>query len=101
MKPAVAPKASDLAKLKSFYVSIESRAISGDHVAREKVGQTMRDMLHTKYKSSTKSKKHRRKEIQAKQNDEIDDFLSLNCPDITERVKQLSLKSKTEGKRSL
>ena len=29
-------------------------------MAREKVGQTLRDMLHTKYKSSTKSKKYRR-----------------------------------------
>lgn len=57
----------------------------------------MRDMLSHKYKSSTKSKKNRRKEIQAKQNDEIDDFLAMNCPDITERVRQLSVTAQTEG----
>eukprot|EP00544_Gedaniella_sp_CCMP2646_P007575 CAMPEP_0202497352 /NCGR_PEP_ID=MMETSP1361-20130828/22595_1 /ASSEMBLY_ACC=CAM_ASM_000849 /TAXON_ID=210615 /ORGANISM="Staurosira complex sp., Strain CCMP2646" /LENGTH=267 /DNA_ID=CAMNT_0049128931 /DNA_START=95 /DNA_END=898 /DNA_ORIENTATION=+ len=32
----------------------------GDHLAREKVGQTLRDSLHTKYSSSTKAKKERR-----------------------------------------
>ncbi|CAB9507035.1 Nitrilase family, member 2 [Seminavis robusta] len=68
----------------------------GDHVAREKVGQTLRDMISHKYKSSTKSKKVRRKELQAKQNDDIDDFMRANCPDITERVKQLTLTAKTE-----
>jgi hypothetical protein len=70
----------------------------GDHFAREKVGQTMRDMLHAKYKSSNRSKKRRRKEIQAKQNEEIDDFLAMNCSDIRERVQQLTLTATTDGK---
>ena len=35
----------------------------GDAAAREKTGQCIRDALHTKYKSSTKSKKPRRKEL--------------------------------------
>lgn len=35
----------------------------GDAAAREKIGQCIRDALHTKYKSSTKSKKPRRKEL--------------------------------------
>ena len=34
----------------------------GDRAAREKVGQGLRDLLHTKYKSSTKAKKARRRE---------------------------------------
>lgn len=33
----------------------------GDALAREKIGQTLRDQLHSKYKSSTKAKKERRK----------------------------------------
>lgn len=42
----------------------------GDHLSREKVGQTIRDALHHKYKSSTKAKKKRREAEQdkAKQN---------------------------------
>jgi hypothetical protein len=35
----------------------------GDSVAREKIGQCMRDQLHSKYKSSTKAKQGRRKEL--------------------------------------
>jgi hypothetical protein len=35
----------------------------GDACAREKIGQTLRDALHQKYKSSTKAKKPRRKEL--------------------------------------
>jgi len=38
----------------------------GDHLAREKVGQTIRDALHLQYRSSTKAKKKRRQAEQAK-----------------------------------
>lgn len=38
----------------------------GDHLAREKVGQTIRDALHFQYRSSTKAKKKRRQVEQAK-----------------------------------
>lgn len=38
----------------------------GDHLAREKVGQTLRDSLHTKYSSSTKAKKQRRQAEKAR-----------------------------------
>jgi hypothetical protein len=38
----------------------------GDHLAREKVGQTLRDSLHTKYSSSTKAKKERRQAEKAR-----------------------------------
>lgn len=37
----------------------------GDQLAREKVGQSLRDFLHTKYRSSTQAKKERRKSQQA------------------------------------
>jgi hypothetical protein len=37
----------------------------GDSVAREKIGQCLRDALHESYKSSTKAKKNRRKELRA------------------------------------
>lgn len=37
----------------------------GNHLAREKVGQTIRDALHLQYKSSTKAKKKRREAEQA------------------------------------
>lgn len=33
----------------------------GDHLAREKVGQALREQLHSQYKSSAKSKRSRRK----------------------------------------
>jgi len=38
----------------------------GDNVVREKTGQALRDLLHDKYKSSTKQKKERRKAAIAK-----------------------------------
>lgn len=41
----------------------------GDSVAREKIGQCLRDQLHSKYKSSTKAKKVRRKELRAMKKD--------------------------------
>ncbi|CAB9516088.1 Nitrilase family, member 2 [Seminavis robusta] len=37
----------------------------GDAACREKIGQTLRDQLHHMYKSSTKAKKPRRKELKA------------------------------------
>ena len=43
----------------------------GDHLAREKVGQTIRDALHSNYRSSTKAKKKRRQAEQAKAEDSM------------------------------
>ena len=37
----------------------------GDHLAREKVGQTIRDALHSQYRSSSRAKKRRRQAEQA------------------------------------
>lgn len=39
----------------------------GDSIAREKVGGSFREMLHTQYKSSTKAKKRRRQEAEAQE----------------------------------
>ena len=50
----------------------------GDHIAREKVGQCLRDSLHTKYKSSTKAKKRRRKQMESKMVDDVDRFMESN-----------------------
>lgn len=44
----------------------------GDHIAREKIGQSLRDMLHTKYSSSTQAKKIRRHRRQASPFAQID-----------------------------
>ena len=54
--------------------------------AREKVGQSLRDLLHGKYKSSTKAKwRRRRVEI----NDEVDALVQSNMT-VNHRMKQLS-----------
>jgi hypothetical protein len=39
---------------------------AGDFLAREKISQTFRDLLHDRYKSSSRSKKRRREQDQAK-----------------------------------
>ena len=51
----------------------------GDSVAREKIGQCLRDQLHSKYKSSTKAKKEKRRELRAldKDDEEIEKSGSL------------------------
>lgn len=38
-----------------------------DHIAREKTGQSFRDLLHTQYRSSTKAKRRRQKERAGKE----------------------------------
>lgn len=60
-------------------------------VAREKVGQALRDMLHSKYRSSTKAKKLSRKVKQSMLDDEVDQIMNRGTnTDITERVKELT-----------
>jgi hypothetical protein len=63
----------------------------GDHLAREKVGQALRDRLHGQYKSSTKAKRRRwKKEEQEKVDKEeyLDNMIKANHF-ITERMKQM------------
>ena len=44
-----------------FIKKVEGRWMEvGDHIAREKIGQSLRDRLHTKYSSSTQAKRRRR-----------------------------------------
>ena len=50
----------------------------GDHLAREKVGQSLRETLAIKYKSSHKAKKYRRKETSTKVNQTLEDIIHTN-----------------------
>ena len=50
----------------------------GDHIAREKVGQSLRDGLSSKYKSSARSKKRRQKIVSAGVADEFDTLIKRN-----------------------
>lgn len=43
----------------------------GDSVAREKIGQCLRDQLHSKYKSSTRAKKGRRQELREQRKQQL------------------------------
>ncbi|KAL3939017.1 MAG: hypothetical protein SGBAC_006182 [Bacillariaceae sp.] len=49
----------------------------GDHLAREKVGQSLREQLHSQYKSSAKAKRARKKQQEAKQAQEMEQSFSL------------------------
>lgn len=63
----------------------------GNHLAREKIGQRLREQLHTRYKSSTKSKKRRRREELDKLRDKAESFLEENCSDLVQEFKDISL----------
>ena len=66
-------------------------SLSLTSVAREKVGQALRDMLHSKYRSSTKAKKLSRRVKQSMLDDEVDQIMNRGTnTDITERVKELT-----------
>ena len=52
----------------------------GDHLAREKVGQTIWAALHCNYRSSTKAKKTRRQAEQAKAEDGMTIISSAHTP---------------------
>jgi hypothetical protein len=69
----------------------------GDHIAREKVGQSFRDLLHTKYKSSTKAKKHRRQVQQAKLGNEVDYFMK-SAGSVAEKIEEITSQAKRDGK---
>jgi len=68
----------------------------GDHIAREKVGQCLRDSLHTKYKSSTKAKKSRRKQMEKRMGYEVDRLMESNR-DVAESTMEQISKSAKEG----
>jgi len=57
--------------------------------AREKVGQSLRDGLYDRYKSSTKAKKQRRASLNEKFNDDIGRVIHSNHI-VSQRIKDLS-----------
>jgi hypothetical protein len=69
----------------------------GDHVAREKVGQSFRDLLHTKYKSSTKAKKRRREVQHKKLGDEVNHFMK-SAGSVAEKIEEITSQAKKNGK---
>lgn len=64
----------------------------GDHLAREKVGQTIRDALHHQYRSSTKSKKKRRQVEQAKAHACMETISNRNA-EISSKIDDLNTKA--------
>jgi hypothetical protein len=69
----------------------------GDHVAREKAGQSFRDLLHDKYKSSTKAKKRRRQVEHAQLGDEVVHFMR-SAGSVAEKIEEITSQAKREGK---
>lgn len=59
----------------------------GDHTAREKTGQSFRDLLHTQYKSSTKAKMARRKHQQDKTEHDVG---TMGSGRVAKQMKQIS-----------
>ena len=57
----------------------------GTHLAREKVGQSFRNLLHGQYKSSTKSKRRRKKQV----NINIEAVVHAN-EEVSQRMAQLA-----------
>lgn len=74
--------------------------VANDQLAREKVSQTLRNLLHGKYKSSTKAKKITRKLKESIFDYEVDSALSqLNSGGdvVLHRVEELTAEAKTES----
>lgn len=64
--------------------------------AREKVGQSLRDGLHDKYKSSTKAKKQRRATVNEKFNGDIDRVIHSNRV-VSQRIDELTREVEKSG----
>lgn len=69
----------------------------GAHIAREKVGQSFRDLLHTQYKSSTKAKKLRRLQEQAKLVSKVENYMKT-AGSVSKKIEDISSQTKQEGK---
>jgi len=61
----------------------------GDHIAREKIGQSLRDSLSSQYKSSTKSKRRRREALGTGITNEIETMIQNNRF-VCSRINELS-----------
>ena len=74
----------------------------GDHIAREKVGQLLRETLSKRYKSSHTAKKQRMKQVTNKVNESMDSLFGSNpiirttIAKLTHDVAKLSTKTKTK-----
>jgi hypothetical protein len=68
----------------------------GDHLAREKVGQSLRDSLHSLYRSSTKAKRRRREVAGAGIVDDVETLMQSN-KQVSNRIGKLSADMKHRG----
>jgi len=64
--------------------------------AREKVGQSLRDGLHNKYRSSTKAKKQRRSQVNEKISGDIDKVIHSNRV-VSARIDELTQEVQKNG----
>ena len=69
----------------------------GSLAARERVSQALRDKLSGSYKSSASSKRKRKREVNAKINDDLDSFVASN-QFVSKRMRTLSGAIATHGK---
>lgn len=68
----------------------------GDHLAREKAGQSLRDSLHSKYKSSTKAKRRKREVVSAGIAGNVESLLQENEV-VSNRLGKLNADMKQRG----
>jgi hypothetical protein len=68
-----------------------------DHLAREKVSQSLRNLLHNQYRSSVKSKKQRRCLMRQEIDDSVDAMLSTGQSFLSRRISELSLEMDKKG----
>eukprot|EP00980_Cylindrotheca_fusiformis_P000082 scaffold19_cov114-Cylindrotheca_fusiformis.AAC.29 len=64
--------------------------------AREKIGQSLRDGLHDKYRSATKAKKQRKEKVNEKFNGDIDRVIHGNAT-VSRRIEELTEEVKSNG----
>jgi hypothetical protein len=68
----------------------------GDHLARKKVGQNLRDSLHKMYRSSTKSKRRRREVVSAGMVADVENWIQSN-KSVSRHFEKLSADMKERG----
>ena len=64
--------------------------------AREKIGQSLRDGLHDKYRSATKTKKQRKEKVTEKFNGDIDRVIHSNVS-VSRRIEELTEEVRRNG----
>jgi exonuclease VII large subunit len=64
--------------------------------AREKIGQSLRDGLHDKYRSATKAKKQRKEKLNERFNGDIDRVIHGNAS-VSRRIEELTREVRTNG----